>query len=296
MATLRAHLPLTPPEAGDVLVTASIGPADEAIAVWAAPADRQAILTPAVRPGSCAQRPVPARVVTATATSSTVTHLDAIDLPFCQAQPMPDGQFLMVAARGGAATIFDADGVPAQCGNVRDGIEHIMTTPSGAIWIGYFDEGVYGDDPVAHHGIVRFTPDLEPDWTFPFDTGFGPVDDCYALNVAGEAAWSCYYSGFPIVRIHDGAVTGWRNQVAGARALLAARDMVALIGGYREDHDRVVVGHLGPDRFEAATTVRLTLPDNRALPDSVILVGRGPSLHAFHDNIWYRTDLDDLTR
>jgi hypothetical protein len=294
-ARLRVHGQLRPPLAEDVLVTASVGPSGEAIALWANPADREALLAPAGRAGSCAKRPVPARVVVQTAATKKVVTLAAVDLPFCQVQPLPDGQILVAAARGGGAVVFDADGEPVRRGNVRDGIEHLLTTPAGRIWIGYFDEGVYGGDSVAHHGIVRFTTDLEPDWVYPFDTSFGPVDDCYSLNVEAETAWSCYYGDFPIVRISDGTVTGWSNTTAGAAALITGTDACALIGGYRDDRDRVVIGHLTEGRYAPTAERRLAMPDGRPLTGQVRMLGRGPQLHVFDETTWYRLDLDDLT-
>jgi hypothetical protein len=94
-------------------------------------------------------------------------------------------------------TVFGADGRTVRQGSVGDGVKHALTTLSGRVWIGYVDEGVYGRDLVAHHGIARLTADLEPDWMYPFDAEIGQVHDCYSLNVDAETAWSCYYSGFP---------------------------------------------------------------------------------------------------
>ncbi len=291
---LRAHAHLTPPAAGDELVTASVGPSGEAITLWAAPDARQSLLTPSGPAGSGASRPVTARVAVQSAGTTTVTALAGLDVPGCHVQPLPGGRILAVAARGGTATIFDADGRPSRRGSVGDGIEHMLTTPEGRVWIGYFDEGVYGGDPVSHHGIVRYTADLEPEWMYPFDTGLGPVDDCYALNAEGETAWSCYYNAFPIVRMSATAVTGWRNPVAGATALIAGGDTCALIGGYAEGRDRVVVGRLAEDRFEPTGEAQLVLPGGRPLPDRTTMVGRGPHLHVFTEATWYRLSLDDL--
>jgi hypothetical protein len=291
---LRAHGLLTPPTAGDVLVTASVGPSGEAITLWADPDAQQSLLKPSGLDGSCANRPVLARVVIQSSSTTTVTALADLDLPFCHVQPLPGGQILVVAARGGAAAIFDVDGAPLRRGRVSDGIEHVLTSAAGNVWIGYFDEGVYGNDPAGHHGIVRYTADLEPDWMYPYDTGFGPVDDCYTLNVEGETAWSCYYSGFPIVRMSERTVTGWRNTISGARALIATSDTCALIGGYAERRNRVVPGRLGEGRYEPASDAPLVLPDGRCLPERTRMVGRGPELHVFTEATWYRLSLDDL--
>ncbi|MFI7578403.1 hypothetical protein [Micromonospora sp. NPDC049497] len=60
----------------------------------------------------------------------------------------------------------------------------------GKLWVGYFDEGVYGNfgwggpgpAPIGATGIARFTETLHPEWHFPTDD-LSPIDDCYALNV-----------------------------------------------------------------------------------------------------------------
>jgi hypothetical protein len=291
---LRRHGQVTPAVPGDTLVTVSVGPSGAAVALWASPQARQALHTPAAAGGQDARRPVAARVVAAGSGTSTVVHLAALDLPFCRVQPLPDGHVLVVASRGGRAVEFDADGVPVRAGSVGDGIEHMLTTPTGRVWIGYFDEGVYGDDPVAQHGIARFNRDLTAEWVYPDGTGFDQVDDCYSLNVVGETAWACFYDSFPIVRLDGAAVTGWHNSTRGVRALLVAADTCALIGGYPGDRDRVVVGRLAAGRYEPGDHRRLVLPDGRPVPDDVRIIGRGPDLHVFVGPTWYRLGLDDL--
>ncbi|MGI5205804.1 hypothetical protein ACQEU6_30045 [Spirillospora sp. CA-108201] len=49
------------------------------------------------------------------------------------------------------------------------------------------------------------------------------ISDCYALNVDADTAWTCCYTGFPIIR--NGELTGWDGA-----------------GGV--DHDRLVAGQL----------------------------------------------------
>jgi hypothetical protein len=243
--------------------------------------------------------PVPVRVSTHGAGVESVTAIAALDVAFCLVQPLPDGHILVVGARrraGGAnAVVFDAAGQRVREVSIGDGIEHVLTTTSGQVWVGYFDEGVYGGDPVAHHGIVRFDEKLLPAWTYPFDTGFGPVDDCYALNVDGETAWSCYYGDFPIVRIVSGAASGWHNQITGATALMVEANTCILVGGYRSDYDRLVIGYLDTDRYEPVGQQRIALPDGRPIPRDATVVGRGPDLHVFAGTAWYRLGIDDLT-
>jgi hypothetical protein len=50
------------------------------------------------------------------------------------------------------------------------------------------------------------------------------------------------------VRIRDGAVTGWHNDIKGASALAVAGSHVALSGGYGPYRDRLAVTELDADR------------------------------------------------
>jgi hypothetical protein len=240
---------------------------------------------------------VPVQAATYGPAIESTTVLDGFDIAFCLVQPLPGDRLLAVGSRRGSSpngAIFDGNGDRTAAVDFADGIQHLLTTPSGLVWVGYFDEGVYGDSAVGHHGIVCYTTDGTPIWKYPFDTAFGPVDDCYALNVAGEIVWSSYYSSFPIVRVADGVVTGWHNPVRGATAMIAADDRAALVGGY--DHpDRLVVGALGDQRFEPLDPLRLTAPDGTRLPPDTRFEGRGQHLHAFAGTHWYRLDLDQIS-
>jgi hypothetical protein len=183
---------------------------------------------------------------------------------------------------------------------VGDGVAYVLSTPKGDFWVGYSDEGVYGNygwgglgpTPIGTCGIARFNSLLVPVWQYSGAEQWGAVDDCEALNVVGEDAWACYYSDSPVVCIAAGAVRGWKNAVGGARALLVHQDRAALVGGYGKDHDRYLEGVLGKERFEPTTSSRVVLPDGEPLPCAAQLVGRGSELQAFFDNTWYKLNLE----
>ena len=58
-------------------------------------------------------------------------------------QQFDDG-WLLAEARGGHAQICDQTGYPRRTLDLGDASKHLQTTPDGHIWVGYFDEGVYG--------------------------------------------------------------------------------------------------------------------------------------------------------
>ncbi|WP_157412953.1 hypothetical protein [Aeromicrobium sp. Root236] len=222
-------------------------------------------------------------------------------------QPLPDGRFVVVGSRAewrdgvaeDNAHVYASDGSLDAVGCLGDGIEHVQTSADGSIWVGYFDEGIYGNDgwggsgpePMGSAGIVRFSSDLQVQWEYPLQQQ-DPIDDCYALNVTGDDVWACPYSSFDVVRIRDGDVRSWSNEVEGARALVVSGDSVALVGGYEKDRDRLVIGQLDDDELQVQATGRLTMPDGRRLPEDTFVVGRGAELHALVGSDWFSWSLD----
>jgi hypothetical protein len=278
-ARLRPHGRLEPPARGDVLVSVSVGPSGEAVAVWAG----------AGRPA------LPARVTVHGGGAVVVVPIADLGMASCTAQPLPDGRVLVVAGHG-ATVILNRDGEPLRQGNIGGGVDCVLTTHAGRIWVSYIDEAVYGDDPVTRHGIVRFTDELYPDWMYPDDGRF-PVDDYEALNVDGETVWSCYYNGYSIARFTDQHMTYWRNpQQFWATALMVGADLCALVGAsHPSGPRRVLVGRLAEDQYEPTREWLLTLPDGKPLPLGTPHTGRGADLHVFLDAGWYRLGLDDLS-
>ena len=305
---------------GDVRVCASVGPAGEVVAMWTTAEGLDAVTSRTVSAGGAsfpdpgAARPVAARVTVHAPDLAAVTPIAALTLAHITVQPMPGDRFLVVGARsrwrpGGPdrnGVLYDADGQVVSDHVLGDGIEHVLATSSGQVWAGYFDEGIYGnygwgradtEQPVGAYGIVRFSPGLEPGWHYPgySEAGsWGPIDDCYALNVDDTGAWACYYSGFPVVCIRDGIVTGWHNDIRGARALAVTDSRVALFGGYGPDYDRLAVAEFGADRAGPAGEYRVVLPDGEPLPAGTQVIGRGSRLHFLTDTSWYQLDMDDI--
>lgn len=129
------------------------------------------------------------------------------------AQPLPTGRWLLVEARVGKSNGANADvlgdnGRILSSFHAGDGIEHVQTTPAGEIWIGYFDEGVYGGGELGQSGLVCLSEKGEvllKYWSEIAEPNALPgIDDCYALNVSAEdEVWLDYYSNFPLVALQD---------------------------------------------------------------------------------------------
>lgn len=308
----RPHAALLPPRVGDVLVTADVGPRGEAVALWSTEDGKATLQARRGGPGGATfpetrpPKPVAVRLTRHSARGDdAVVEVDALTVAHPHIQPLPDGQFLVVGgrcawtARGPEhnARVIDGDGNTVAAAVFGDGIEHLCTTPSGHVWVGYFDEGVVGNfgwggpdgpEPIGSAGLVQFDTQLNRVWTFPADKGHEPITDCYALNVTDEDAWLCYYTGFPVMRVSDGELSEWSNTATGATAIIADGKRCALVGGY-EQRNRVLFGELTGCRFRIRRTFRLMAPRGpwRA-------IGRGATLHVLTDTTHCKLDLDHL--
>jgi hypothetical protein len=213
------------------------------------------------------------------------------------------------------AFVYDAEGALLRAVTLGDDIQHLQVNAAGDAWVGYGDEGVFGaigwggmgtlvrsritrrwrikrgPEPIAGHGIVRFDADLRPCWSYPYDSPFGSIASCDALNVTGAAVWACNYPNDAIIQIANDSVRGWPSEHAqDTLALIAHDDVVALIveGG------EVVVGRLQGDAFVIERTRPLRLPGGSGVPSSWTIIGRGPELHVIGPRSWLKLALEDL--
>jgi hypothetical protein len=317
---VRWHAAISPPADGEVLVTASVGPRGEVIALWSTAEGKEALHSRVVQPSGVSfattmtARPVPVRVTTHSPEAALLAQISDVDVAHPNIQPMPGDRVLVVGARSrwrkkGAdrnAAIYDADGRTVAREVLGDGIEHVLTTSAGDVWVGYFDEGIFGNfgwggqgasEPVGACGLIRFSPDLRPAWRAHYEAGqhWTEISDVYALNVSDEEAWTCYYTEFPVVRIRDGRRTAWHNEVSGVKALAVSGTRVALLGGYGAEASRLCVGELDGDRLTMMGQYRLTLPGGDPFPKkSTRVVGRGAELHFLAGDSWHKLSVDDL--
>ena len=173
---------------------------------------------------------------------------------------LPDGGWIIVGARAAPdeanAFIYGPDGRLRTSFHAGDAVEALATSQDGKIWLGYFDEGIYGEDPLSQHGLVCFDMDGVPIWRH--DNSVIDIADCYALSTSGAAAWACPYDAFPVLRITDGAVRSWDCPTRGAHAICANGDHVILAGGYRDEYDRVMLLRLEETEARPLAEVRLT--------------------------------------
>jgi hypothetical protein len=180
---------------------------------------------------------------------------------------MPGGSILLVGARSWwrsdgpdrNAVIYGADGRVLAEETLGDGIEHVLADGTGHIWVGYFDEGVFGNYGWGRPG-------------------------------SPEPLGACGLTGFPQIS----SPSGWRNDIRGVRALAVRGTQAALYGGHGPDRDRLAVGLLDGGRFRQTGEYRLVLPGGEPMPAPAKVIGRGACLHVLTGDGWYQLAMNDL--
>jgi hypothetical protein len=211
-------------------------------------------------------------------------------------QPMEGGGLLIVEARRLGdhenAWVFDAEGRLIRRFAAGDGVMHALVDSAGQVWIGYFDEGTVGGDPLSAAGLNRFDVGTgQRSWTFPMGTRHPRIFDCYALNAAGSEAWAYYLDdGFSLIQVrHDGRIERWETNVSGASGVVVSVAGVLLVGTYDQPLAATLF-QLGRGRIEHPVAVDVLIPNDRAsLPHT--LVSRGDRIYALFPDACYVAEL-----
>lgn len=200
------------------------------------------------------------------------------------------------------ATIYGTDATVRRQLLLGDGIGHIQTDLNGNIWVGYFDEGIYGnfgaelaDGPFGSAGLSCFNSHGKKLWDFQPPEGVDNISDCYALNITPSGAWCYYYTGFPIVHIDsDWNTRAWKTETAGGHEFAVLGEQVLLYGGYRENRTTCqLLGLTGTDA-EILARVSLHLPQTVDLSKATV-IGRDDVLHVFFEDGWYKFNVGSIT-
>jgi hypothetical protein len=233
--------------------------------------------------------------------------ITGISASFPHVDMLPGNQILVAASRcrqfiDGShelnGTIYDQDGKPTLKLLLGDGIEHVQADGDGNVWVGYFDEGIFGNgwkSPVGAAGLCCFNRSGKKLWDFTPPAGFDTICDCYALNVARNGLWIYYYTEFPIAVVtSDLQARCWRTETSGARILAVDQDRVLLFGGYRDQRVDCKLLRLGDGIAEVAHQVSLVLPRSIDLRKDTV-IGRDKQLHVFMDESWYVFSIDSVS-
>jgi len=244
--------------------------------------------------GIIGQRPGPAKTRLRLSTFDGAKESAPIEVPagrWPRVDRLPDGRWLMVSPpieppHDLDARFYALDRAPSGAFAMGGYLTHVQCATDGTIWAGYFDEGVFGGSDIAEAGIAQFDGEGQVIWRFNDQAGGDfSIDDCYALALDGATLWSCFYSNFPIVRVAQGRVTHWRNEIAGAKTLAVDGDHVLLAGGYKEESSRLALLHLADGEARLKGQWRFAPP---ALDRARLVQGRGGILHVVGSGVWRR--------
>lgn len=283
------------------------------VAIWSAEADQAELLGrdepvpggatfPVTRPASGGA--VALAVYADSTTPQAVTYMAELTVAHPHVDVLADGSFLVVGARCRwkpepegpelNALVIDPSGHVLRRGCLGDGIQHLQVASDGTIWVGYFDEGVFGNFgwhgpgpiPLGAGGIVAWSPDLAKVWEL--DPQEGLVSDCYTLNVGEGQVTACPYTDFPVVRITgrepDVYIYPTRG-VSGPGGVLVDGERIALIGAYR-DPWLITLGELRGDSFHETGRTQLRSVDGTELPEAELQC-RGPVAHIMAGADWF---------
>jgi hypothetical protein len=238
-------------------------------------------------------------------------YLPALTAAFPKIQIFPNNQILVVASRcqrfrDGShelnAKTYDTAGNLQREFLLGDGIEHVQVDPAGKIWVGYFDEGVYGnygwghgDSRLGSAGLSCFDDKGTKLWDYQPPSGVDAISDCYALNVSKDGVWAHYYTNFPFVRIDSNwRVQAWKTLMGGGREFAVHGEQVLLFGGYGESKTSCKLLRLGDDTAEVIAHVSLLLPGDVDLSQATI-IGRDNALHVLSAGDWYSFSMKSLS-
>jgi hypothetical protein len=238
-------------------------------------------------------------------------RLSGLTATFVKIDVFPDGEVLIVASRcyrssdGNYelnAKVFGQDGQETSAFLLGDGINHVQTDARGNIWVGYFDEGVYGNfgwqhdgRPLGAAGFSCFSRNGQRMWDFEPPEGFDHISDCYAVNVSSTGAWIYYYTEFAIAFIDsDWRVRAWKTQTFGARTFAVGNERVLLYGGYSGRRTSCSLLKIENGAAELIGEVSLVLPKEVDLTKATV-IGRDRKLHVFSNDDWYVFSIDSLT-
>lgn len=135
--------------------------------------------------------------------------------------------------------IFSRDGLLKKTIILGDGINDVQVAKDQTIWVSYFDEGVLGNygwkrEPVGASGLVQWSEKGDKLYEFVPVFGLPGMIDCYAINVdLRNDVWCCYYSDFPLVRLHNKKIQQfWQPPVRGSHCFAVELPFALFFGSY----------------------------------------------------------------
>ena len=261
----------------------------------------------------------PARIAVLDGEAQSVAVEFPLESFFPEFDRLPDGRWVVAEPRCSPgelnARVIGPNGVEARfC--MGDGVEHVQCDAAGAIWVGYFDEGVFGDpawaraglEPIGAAGLLRWTADGEIAWRHDLEreraNGY-MLTDCCALNVTADEAWCAVYGDaapgevYPLIRLNAaGEERVWRPPAFFlVDAIAVAGDLVAAISSKAHDAGqfsrRLTVVRLQGESGELLHDTGLEGFDKPGARRPEAVLGRGCILHVIDGGLWRRLSIGE---
>jgi len=218
--------------------------------------------------------------------------LPLIPYPFPMIDQFSDGRWLLVSSRSdgkGNARIFNRNGELLTRIELGDGISHVQIDDQDRIWVGWFDEGVFGNDewrfpglewPPSSAGVAAFNAGGQ----LLSMAKIKGIAGCYAMNVFADEVWTCTYTDFPIWRSKDGTEITWDTNLSGTKAIAVANSNIIAAGGYGDEAGNLALLKLH-SRENAETLATWDLMKSDFFEGEIEwLSGRSDKLYAYDGN------------
>ncbi|HEY1014037.1 MAG TPA: hypothetical protein VGE07_15095 [Herpetosiphonaceae bacterium] len=221
---------------------------------------------------------------------------------------LPGQRFLVGCTRGHPARpngqIINAAGQVEREIFLGDGISSLQVAPSGTIWLGYFDEGLFGNagwlHPTGGVGFVALDDQGQVVYQtpLPFTTSPMPVDDCRVTVVSDTEVWYAYEhrwrARYPVVVIEREQVRhvgDWTE--AGYWYLAVGTEYVLAVNVFSQPHGLHVFARMPSDPWRPLQAC--TLRDTAGHPiNGVTYAARGSMLWVLTEGWAYGIDVNAI--
>ena len=220
-------------------------------------------------------------------------------------QRFVDGRWLIVEPRNASvapnAFIFDKSGTPIHAFYVGDGIQMVVVDRKDKIWIGYFDEGIFGafDAPADHpwhrfgpNGLVRLDTKGNVEFAYNRNHPNKSISDIYAMTIDDrDELWFSPYTDFFLASIEGNEVSFVlpRSPRPMEMALSIGPKYFAFFGGFQESSMVTLV-----ERASGRLRLLQLLSGDGNTLSPIRMATRGDTAVAVAGNNLYRLDQEIL--
>lgn len=184
------------------------------------------------------------------------------------------------------AAIYTQDGAIVRRFTLGDGIQDIAATPDGALWVSYFDEGIFGnygwDEPMGRSGLVKYDLHGNILWQQEeFD-----ICDCYALNVENsQSVWFYYYMDFKLIHLRGSDSISYQIPVKGMQNFALCEPWLIADNGYNQ-HGKFTLWHLTGQKLKKQDSLQFAHPNEKNFCEAVWYMS-GNRVMAYMQNAIY---------